>query len=281
MVAAATMQAWTCHRYGGPEALALEDVPAPLPRPDEGLIRVLATTVSSADVRERALRLPSGLGPFGRLFLGLRGPRRPILGTEVSGIVAALGGNVSSFRIGDPVVAFLDTKMGGHAEYAATKETGLIVLKPANLAFEAAAGLCFGGMTTRDYIRKSALKFGETLLVIGASGAVGSAFVQLAKHMAVHVTAVTSTDNVDLVRALGADIVIDYKREAFSDLKQSWNVIADTVAASNFRQCLPLLKEGGRYLSIAGGLADILAASGAQRDPFPGQRKAAAKTCSN
>ncbi len=258
MAAPATMKAWTCRQYGGPDGLTLEDLPTPLPGPDEVLIRVRATTVSSGDVRVRALRLPPGFGPFGRLFLGFGGPRQPILGTEVSGIVAAVGGRVSSFRAGDPVVAFLDTKMGGHAEYAIIKETGLIVAKPANLSFEAAASLCFGGMTARDYILKAALKAEESLLVIGASGAVGSAFVRLAKQMGVHVTAVTSTENVEQARALGADIVIDYKSETSSDLGQSWDVIADSVAASSFKRCLPLLREGGRYLSIAGGLADML-----------------------
>ncbi len=261
-----TMKAWTCRRYGGPDALALEELPAPRPASDEFLIRVRAATVSSGDVRVRALRLPPGFGPFGRLLFGFRGPRQPILGAEVSGIVAATGGDASSFRVGDPVIAFLDMKMGGHAEYAIIKETGLIVAKPANLSFEAAASLCFGGMTARDYIRKAALKTGESLLVIGASGAVGSAFVQLAKQMGVHVTAVTSTENVEHVRALGADVIIDYKSQSYGNAGRTWDVIADTVAASSFRRCLPLLTEGGRYLSIAGGLADMLAGKrGAKR----------------
>jgi NADPH:quinone reductase-like Zn-dependent oxidoreductase len=210
------------------------------------------------------------MGALGRLILGFRGPRQPVLGTEVSGFVAAVGGDVSSFRTGEPVVAFLDARMGGHAEYVAVKETGMIVGKPANLSFEAAASLCFGGMTARDYIRKAALQPDESLLVIGASGAVGSAFVQLAKSMNVHVTAVTSTGNVELVRALGADTVIDYTRDRFRDVGQSWDVIADTVAASNFKTCLPVLREGGRYLSIAGGLADMLIGKRGSRKSLSG-----------
>jgi NADPH:quinone reductase-like Zn-dependent oxidoreductase len=197
--------------------------------------------------------------------------------------VAAVGGHVSTFSVGDPVVAFLDAKMGGHAEYALIKETGLIVAKPANLSFEAAASLCFGGMTARDYIRKARLKTGESLLVIGASGAVGSAFVQLAKQMGVHVTAVTSTENVGQARALGADIVIDYKTTPYSNAGQSWDVIADTVAASNFRRCLPLLRDGGRYLSIAGGLTDMLVGKwGAKRSisgPARSRREDLAELC--
>ena len=283
MAARVTMKAWTCRRYGGPDVLRLEDVPAPWPGPDEVLIRVRATTVSSADVRVRALRFPPGFGPLGRLFLGFRGPRQPILGTEVSGRVAAAGRNVSSFRVGDPVVAFLDAKMGGHAEYALIKETGLIIAKPANLSFEAAASLCFGGMTAREFIRKAGMKIGESLLVIGASGAVGSAFVQLAKERGVHVTAVTSTRNVEQVRALGADIVIDYANETYSNGGQNWDVIADTVAASSFRRCLPLLKDGGRYLCIAGGLADMFVGKwGAKRSisgPVKSRREDLAELC--
>lgn len=252
------MKAWTCRRYGGPEVLTLEDVPVPAIGPDELLVRVLATTVSSADSRVRALRLPPGFGPVGRLMLGFRGPRRPILGTEVSGLVLAAGRKVSAFGVGHPVIAFLDTKMGGHAELAAIKETGLIVGKPENLSFEAAASLCFGGLTARDYMRKAGLAPGERLLVIGAAGAVGSAFVQLASQMGAHVTAVTSAGHVEQVRALGADLVIDHARENFIAGGRSWDVIADTVAASSFGRCLPALRRGGRYLSIAGGLADML-----------------------
>jgi NADPH:quinone reductase-like Zn-dependent oxidoreductase len=148
--------------------------------------------------------------------------------------------------------------MGGHAEYAAIAETGLIVGKPENLSFEAAACLCFGAMTARHYLRKAALGPGERLLVIGAAGAVGSAFVQLARQMGAHVTAVTSTGNVDLVRGLGADAVIDYVQEDFLTAGRSWDVIADTVAASCLASCLPVLNDGGRYLVIAGGLADML-----------------------
>jgi NADPH:quinone reductase-like Zn-dependent oxidoreductase len=252
------MRAWTCRRYGGPEVLELENVPVPALKPDEVLIRVRATTVSSGDVRVRAMRLPPGFGPLGRLAFGLRGPRRPVLGTEVSGLVAATGDKVSAFRAGDAVIAFPDTKMGGHAQYVAIRQTGLLLGLPENLSFECGASLCFGGMTARDYIRKAGLRAGERLLVIGASGAVGSAFVQLARTMGVHVTAITSSGNVGQVSALGADIVIDYNREDFQASGQNWDVIADTVAAASFRRCLPLLAEGGRYLAIAGGLSDLL-----------------------
>ncbi len=258
MVSHTTMKAWTCRRYGGPEVLKLEDLAMPRLKPFEVLIRVRATTVSSGDARVRAMRLPPGFGPIGRLVFGFRGPRQPVLGSEVSGVLEAVGTMVSAFRPGDAVIAFPDARMGGHAEYLTMAENGLIVRKPENLSFEAAASLCFGGMTARDYIRKAVLKKGERLLVIGAAGAVGSALVQLGRHMGVHVTAVTSTGNIERVSALGADAIIDYTTEDFRALGQSWDVIADTVAASSFKHSVPVLAEGGRYLAIAGGLSDML-----------------------
>lgn len=269
----ATMKAWTCRRYGGPEAVTPENIAVRPLKPGEVLIRVRATTVSSGDARMRALRLPPGFGLIGRLIFGLRGLRQPVLGSEVSGVVKAVGDKVSAFRPGDFVIAFPDTKLGGHAEYVTMAEGGLIVKKPENLSFEAAASLCFGGMTARDYIRKAALKKGERLLVIGASGAVGSAFVQLARHLGVHVTAVTSTGNIELVHALGTDAVLDYASEDFTALGQSWDVIADTVAASSFKRCLPVLNGGGRYLAIVGGLADMLAGKKGTKRSISGPAK--------
>ena len=269
----ATMKAWTCLSYGGPEVLALENIAVRPLKPDEVLIQVRATTVSSGDVRLRALRLPPGFALIGRLLFGLRRLRQPVLGSEVSGVVKSVGDKVSVFRPGDLVIAFPDTKLGGHAEYVTMAEGGLIVKKPENLSFEAAASLCFSGMTARDYIRKATLKKGERLLVIGASGAVGSAFVQLAGYMGVHVTAITSTRSIELVQALGAHAIIDYANADFIALEKSWDVIADTVASSSFKRCLPVLNGGGRYLAIAGGLADMLAGKKGTKRSISGPAK--------
>jgi NADPH:quinone reductase-like Zn-dependent oxidoreductase len=266
----ATMKAWTCRRYGGPEVLALETLPLLPLGPGEVRIRVRATTVSSGDARVRALRLPPGFGILGPLILGFRGPRRPVLGTEVSGVVEAVGSEVLTFRPGDAVIAFPDTKMGGHADYVTLRAKGLIVKKPSSLSFEAAASLCFGGLTAIHYMRKAMLKAGERLLVIGASGAVGSAFVQLARHRGAHVTAVTSTGNMELVQALGAHAAVDYTHEDFTALGHRWDVIADTVAASSFKRCLPALNEAGRYLAIAGGVADMLIRKNGSRRSISG-----------
>jgi NADPH:quinone reductase-like Zn-dependent oxidoreductase len=265
-----TMKAWTCRRYGGPEVATLEDIAVPTVRPHEILIRVRAATVSSADSRLRAMRLPPGFGLIGRLIFGLRGLRQPVLGSEVSGVVEAVGARVSSFQPGDAVIAFPDVKLGGHARLVTMAADGLVVPKPGNLSFEAAACLCFGGLTARDYLRKAKLAKGERLLVIGASGTVGSSFVQLARQAGAHVTAVTSTGNCGLVQSLGAHAVIDYTKMDFTTLEQSWDVIADTVAASSFKRCLPVLNDGGRYLSLAGGLADLLTFSQGSRRSLSG-----------
>lgn len=248
------MKAWICRNYGGPDVLALEERPRPEPKDGEVLIRVRATTVSSGDMRIRSLKLPRGFGPMGRLVFGFTRPRQPVLGTELSGIVERVGGGVTAFKPADAVVAFPGARMRAHAEYHVIRADKAIVLKPENLSFEAAAGLCFGGTTAVDFFRRAGLKSGESVLVIGASGAVGVAMVQLARHLGAQVTAVTSTGNVELARSLGAHFVIDYSRQDFAAASETYDVIADTVGASTFAECLPLLNENGRYLAIAGDL---------------------------
>ena len=254
-----TMQAWVCPRYGDPSVLRLERVSAPQVGPQTVLVRMLATTVSSADARIRACRLPPGIGLMGRLALGWNGPRRAVLGSELVGEVAAVGAQVSRFTVGERVIAFPDTKLGAHAEFVAISEDGKIAPCPADLPLEQAASLCFGGTTALHFLRRARSATGERLLVIGASGAVGSAMVQLAGVIGMEVDAVCSAGNVATVEALGADRVIDYAKTDFRRLGESWDVIADCVAASDFCSCVPVLRPGGRYLPIAGGLLDLLA----------------------
>ncbi|MGV9009929.1 NAD(P)-dependent alcohol dehydrogenase [Brevundimonas sp.] len=237
-------------------------------------IQMRATTVSSADSRIRGMRLPPGFGFIGRLVFGFRGPRQPVLGSELSGVVVAAGDGVANFRSGDAVIAFPDARMGAHAEYVTMPEAGLIVLKPENLSFEIAAALCFGGMTAWDYLRKAKLQPGERLLVIGACGSVGSAFISLAKARGAHVTAVTSTEKIDQALALGADQAIDYMKQDFTTLGLHWDVVADTVAASRFDACLPILSEGGRYLIIAGSLAEMFTATKGSKRSIAGPAQA-------
>ncbi len=254
-----TMKAWVCKGYGSPDVLTLENRAMPVPKDNELLIRVYATTVSSGDVRVRTLKLPKGYGFLGRLIFGFTRPRQPVLGTELSGIVEAVGRSVSTYKPGDKVVGFSGGAMGCHAHYRLMAENGLIAMKPENLSFEEAACLFFGGTTALHFLRKANLHSGDKILIIGASGAVGSAMVQIAHHMGAQVVGVTSTKNVDFVQSLGAQKVIDYQKQIFTESGETYDIIADTVAASSFAQSLPVLNENGRYLSIAGGLSDLFA----------------------
>lgn len=260
-----SMKAYVFRRYGGPEVVQLEDVPKPAPKDDEVLIRVHATTVTAGDWRVRSLSVPKGLGLVARLALGVRGPRQPILGTELAGVVESVGKDVTRFKPGDAVFAFPGGKMGSHAEYRTMPENGAVARKPANLSFEEAAALPFGGTTALHFLRKAGVKAGDEVLVVGASGNVGTALVQLARHAGARVTGVTSTPNLDLVASLGADRVVDYTREDYTQGEETYDVIADAVGATTYARCRRILRDGGRYCAIAGGLPDMLAAARAPR----------------
>jgi NADPH:quinone reductase-like Zn-dependent oxidoreductase len=223
------------------------------------LIRIRATTVTSGDWRARSLHLPAGFGVLGRLVFGLTGPRQPILGTELAGVVEAAGAGVTRFRPGDEVIAFPGGRFGGHAEYRTMRESGLVVRKPANLSFEEAASLSFGAMTALPFLRdKARLKRGERVLVVGASGAVGTAAVQIAKHLGADVTGVTSTANVGLVAALGARSVIDYTQTDFAATGKSWDVILDTTGTASFARCAASLNPGGRLALVQASFAQTI-----------------------
>jgi NADPH:quinone reductase-like Zn-dependent oxidoreductase len=252
------MKAYVCRRYGGPEILELVDVQKPIPKDKEVLIKIHATTVTSGDWRVRTLTMPKGFAPIARLALGITRPRQPILGTELAGIIETVGKEVTKFRPGDEVLGFPGGQMGCHAQYRVLAEDGPIALKPSKLSFEEAASLCFGGCTALHFLRKADIKAGDKVLVIGASGGVGTALVQLAKHFGAEVTGVTSKANLDLVMSLGADRVIDYTKEDFTAHNEPYDIIADTVATS-FARCKDMLRENGRLLAIAGGMPDMLA----------------------
>jgi len=248
------MKAWLCTAYGGPEVLRLGHRPRPVPRSDEMLVRVRATTVSAGDMRIRASKFPRGYGILGRLAFGIARPRRPVLGADFAGTVEAVGSAVAGYVPGDRVFGMNGIAMGCHAEFVAVKASRAVAAIPAELSFEAAASLCFGGTTAMHFLRKAGLKRGERIAVIGASGAVGSAMMQLAKSMGAVVAGVTSTSNVELVSKLGADEVIDYTRAGFGARLAGHDVIADTVGAWTFRQCYPWLAEHGRFLAVAADL---------------------------
>ena len=253
------MQAITYHRYGGPEVVSLAEIPKPSPKDNEVLIRIRATTVTSGDWRARSLNMPKGFRLMGRLAFGLFGPRQPILGTELAGQIEAVGKAVTRFKMGDAVFAFTGAGFGCHAEYRAMPEDGLIALKPANLSFEQAAALSFGGTTALNFLRdKAGIEAGDKVLIVGASGGVGTAAVQLAKHFGAEVTGVTSTANLALVRSIGADKVIDYTNQDFARAGQTWDIILDTTGTAPFARCDSVLKPGGRLIVVLGTLALML-----------------------
>jgi NADPH:quinone reductase-like Zn-dependent oxidoreductase len=252
------MKAWVYERYGPPDVLQLRNVTTPTPKDNEVLIKTRATTVTSGDWRVRSLTVPRGFGLFARLALGITGPKQPILGTELAGVVESVGKDVTRFKAGDEVFAFAGTAMGCHAEYKCMPENGRVALKPANLTFEQAAGLCFGGSTALDFFRRGNLQRGERVLVNGASGAVGSAAVQLAKHFGAVVTAVCGPTNVELARSLGANRVIDYTKEDFTTSGETYDIIFDTAGTARFFRSKGSLNERGRLLVVLGGLPDLL-----------------------
>jgi len=253
------MKAWFCAAYGPPETLVLREVEKPAPKADEILVRIVATTVNSGDARVRAARVPKGMRLLFRLALGWSRPRQPILGTELAGVVEGVGAEVTKFRPGDEVFGFPGMNMRCHAEYRVVKENERVFPKPKNLSFAQAASICFGSCTALHFIRKANLGSGDKLLVIGASGAVGSAMVQIAKHLGAEVTGVTSGPNADLVKSLGASHVIDYQKEDFRTAAARYDVIAECTGSHTFSDCKDVLKPGGRFLGISAGLPDMFA----------------------
>jgi NADPH:quinone reductase-like Zn-dependent oxidoreductase len=252
------MKAVVYERYGPPEVLRLVDVPKPAPREDEILVKVRAATVAAGDWR---MRRPSPAAA--RLFNGLFRPKKvKILGFELAGEVEAVGSAVKRFRAGDEVFAFTGFGFGAHAEYRCLRvggkisDVGLVSHKPTNLSFEEAAALPVGALTAQAFLRRVGLRAGEHLLVFGASGSVGTYAVQLARELGAEVTAVCSTGNVELVRSLGANEVIDYTKEDFSARGPVYDVVFDAVAKSSASRGKRVLKKGGRFVSVHGS-ADL------------------------
>lgn len=275
------MKAIVCTRYGGPDVLEFQHVPKPEPKDNEVLIKNYASTVTTSGAFMRR-----GEPRFARLFTGLRRPNVAIPGTDLAGIVEAIGKDVSKFSVGDRVFAATDTKMGAHAEYTCAAEDSAIAPMPANASFEEAAAICEGGLTALPFLRDSAhLKAGQRVLIIGASGAIGTFAVQLANHFGATVTGVCSSANVELVGSLGANRIIDYSREEVTQSNETFDVVFDTVGKSSFSKCKRILTDRGYYLSPVltfGTLASMLWTScfGKKKAVFSatGLRSAADKT---
>lgn len=260
------MRAVVYERYGAPEVLHVTELPKPEPKDDEIRIRTQVTTVTAADLRARSLNFPAGFGLMGRLIFGLTRPRQQVLGTEIAGVVEAVGKDVTTFKVGDRVFAYEGASMGCYVEYRCVRASGPVALIPDGLSFAEAAALSFGGVTALHFLRLGGVKRGERVLVNGASGGVGTAAVQLAKHLGAEVTGVCSGANVALVKSLGADRVIAYTQADFTSSGEQYDVIIDTVGTAPYARCKGSLREGGRLLLVMAGLGEML------RAPFVSMR---------
>ena len=254
------MRAAVYRRFGGPDTVHVEELPRPAVGPDDVLIRVHASTVSAADHRARSREVPRGLGLLAATGIGLLRPKRAVLGFDAAGVVEAVGSNVTRFAAGDEVIAMLGAEFGGHAEYARTRSDGAIAHKPRTMSFDEAVTLVFGGLVARGFLRQAHLAPGAAVLVNGASGAVGTAVVQLAAHAGAHVTGVCSGANRELVTSLGAYRVIDYTSEDFTAEATTYDVIVDCVGNAPYERVGHLLKPGGALLLVITDLPGLLLA---------------------
>lgn len=255
------MKAAVCTAFGPPEVLQLEEVEKPAPKDNEILIKVHATSVSTGDCNARGfVFIPPGLGLIARLMLGFNKPKNPILGADVAGEIEAVGKDVKSFKPGDSVYGIDGGGVGAYAEYKVMPAEKALALKPANMTFEEAVSIPFGGLTAFYFLKEKAnIQPEQKVLVNGASGAVGTAAVQIAKAFGAEVTGVCSTKNLELVKSLGADHVIDYTQEDFTQNGQTYDIILDPVVGkTSFSRCKNSLKPNGFYLAVAGGLPEML-----------------------
>jgi NADPH:quinone reductase-like Zn-dependent oxidoreductase len=246
------MKAIVANKFGTADVLQLREVEKPTPKADEILVKVVATTVSAGDIRMRSLNVPLLFWLPARLTLGFTKPKNPIYGMELAGDVEAVGQAVTRFKPGDPVFAStLAEKFGAYAEYKCLPEDGLVLTKPHNMSYEEAAAVPIGGPTALRLLRKGNIQRGQKVLIYGASGSVGTYAVQLARHFGAEVTGVCSTANVEMVKSLGADRVIDYTQEDFSTKLGRYDAIFDTVGKFPKSIVSQALAPNGRYETIA------------------------------
>ena len=265
------MRAIVYTKYGPPEVAELRELDKPVPKANEVLIKVYATTVNRTDCGFR-----SASYFIIRLFSGLFVPKHQVLGNEFAGEIEAIGQDITSFKVGDKVFGYNDHTFGGHAEYMTMRESDSLATMPENLTYVESAPICEGGHYALCDIRAAKVKFGQQVLVNGATGAIGSAAVQLLKHFGANVTAVCDTKNLALVKSLGADVVIDYLKIDFTKSEKKFDFIYDAVGKSSFGKCKPLLKKNGIYKSTELGknaenifLALITPVLGGKRVLFP------------
>ncbi len=257
------MKAIICTKYGAPEVLQFKEVDKPFPKDNEVLIKVFATTVHIGDTKIR--RFEPGLGalndfifkPLMRIIVGFRGPRKRILGMELAGDIEAVGKNVTLFKTGDAVFASTEFKMGAHAQYCCLPEEGAIASKPSNMTYEEAAPVSNAGLTALINLRKANIQPGQKVLIYGASGSVGTYAIQIAGHFGAKVTGVCSTVNLEMVKSLGAEKVIDYTQEDFTQKGDNYDLIFDAVGKIAFSKRKKSLTKSGKYISALSLSANV------------------------
>jgi NADPH:quinone reductase-like Zn-dependent oxidoreductase len=251
------MRAIVCTRYGPPDVLQLREVPKPVPKENEVLIRVHAATVLAGDCALRGLKLPLLWQPLMRIGFGFRGPRRKIIGQELAGEIESVGNAVTLFKKGDQVFANTGLHLGAYAEYNCLPQKALMTLKPANVTYEEAAAIPIG-IHALHFLRKANIQNGEKVLINGAGGSIGTFAVQLAKSYGAEVTGVDSAGKLEMLRSIGVDKVIDYTQEDFTKNGETYDVIFDAVGKSSYSGSLRSLKRNGRYLLGNPGLSHMI-----------------------
>jgi NADPH:quinone reductase-like Zn-dependent oxidoreductase len=242
------MKAIVCTRYGPPEVLKLRNVDKPVPRDNQLLVKVRASTVTAGDCELRSFRIPPSFWIPMRIMVGIRKPRNLILGQELAGTVEAVGARVTQFKEGDDIFAPTSVRFGAHAEYICLSASAAIAVKPESLSFEDAATVPVGGLNALHFLRKAEIQPGEDVLINGAGGSIGTIAVQLAKYYGARVTAVDSAGKLDMLQSIGADNVIDFAREDFTRSGKTYDVILDVVGKSPYSRTIQTLNARGRYL---------------------------------